>query len=527
VALVIAGRLAPMRRGHESETFVGRVWIDDDGNVERVTRRGAPAPPGFTNAPVVDVGTDAVVYPGFVDLHSHLAYNSLPLWSEDGEPHPYLHRDIWPGRPTYKPDVAWPAWSLMNAAPESVYAYVQVRALAGGTTAIQGWPMASRPPANRLVRSIDDDQVGPAEDPTSVSVQKLPKTELRARQREVLSTGRSFIYHLAEGQRGSNVAKELDDMSGATWSALQPGLIAIHCCALDADGFATWKSKAMPGRGKTAGTVVWSPFSNLWLYGSTTLVPDALASKVGVVLGTDWGPSGTKNLLGEIKVARLWSDHELWDLTDADLVRMITSVPGDALARAWQQPVGRLVRGALGDVTVLARRHRDVWANVVRARDADVLLVVVGGAPRFGTVPLMRAAGARNTTAVPIGSASRRVTLVRPDDTTATWTWTDVMRRLDAARADAARNPPRGPAGSRGRRRRRPPLAGDPEGTPPIAVRLDMPGGPMATAGPPPAGQTVRIPPIEPLPHDRRWLASIRGRGFHDGVLDHLRDFYL
>jgi hypothetical protein len=271
---------------------------------------------------------------------------------------------------------------------------------------------------------------------------------------------------------------------------------------------------------------VWSPFSNLWLYGSTTLVPDALASKVGVALGTDWGPSGTKNLLGEIKVARLWSDHEQWGLADADLVRMITSVPGDALARAWQQPVGRLVRGGLGDVTVLAQRHPDVWTNVVRARDADVSLVVVGGMPRFGTAALMQAAGAHNTTAVPVGSVSRRVTLVRPDDPTTTWTWTDVVRRLDAARADAARNPPRGPAGSRGRRRPRPALAGDPEGTPPIAVRLDMPGGPMARAGPPPAGQTVEIPPVEPLPHDRRWLASIRGRGFHGGVLDHLRDFY-
>ena len=154
-------------------------------------------------------------------------------------------------------------------------------------------------------------------------------------------------------------------------------------------------------------------------------------------------------------------------------------------------------------------------------------LVVVGGMPRFGTAALMQAAGARNTTAVPVGSVSRRVTLVRPDDPSTTWTWTDVVRRLDAARADAARNPPRGPAGSRGRRRPRAALAGDPEGTPPIAVRLDMPGGPMARAGPPPAGQTVKIPPIEPLPHDRRWLASIRGRGFHDGVLDHLRDFYV
>ena len=44
MAIVIAGRVAPMRRGAEDETFVGRVWLSDDGVVERVTRRDEAAP---------------------------------------------------------------------------------------------------------------------------------------------------------------------------------------------------------------------------------------------------------------------------------------------------------------------------------------------------------------------------------------------------------------------------------------------------------------------------------------------------
>jgi hypothetical protein len=35
--------------------------------------------------------------------------------------------------------VSWPSWILLKYAPECVLAYVQVRALAGGTTSIQGW----------------------------------------------------------------------------------------------------------------------------------------------------------------------------------------------------------------------------------------------------------------------------------------------------------------------------------------------------------------------------------------------------
>jgi cytosine/adenosine deaminase-related metal-dependent hydrolase len=523
MALVLVGKVAPMARGREVETFTGRVWIGDDGLVEKVTRRGQAAPSGFAEAPVVDVG-DAVIYPGFVDLHSHLGYNSLPLWAEPDEPAPYLHRGIWPGRATYKPEVSWPAWTLMELATETMYAYVQVRALAGGTTAIQGWPSASRPPTNRLVRPVDDDVVGTRADPVSVSVVTLDRSQLRAR-RDLLRAGTSFIYHLSEGQRGSNVAKEFGDVSRS--GCLQAGLIAIHANALDPAMFATWRDKARPTRSRPAGTIVWSPFSNLWLYGTSTLVPDAVAAKVNVALGTDWGPSGTKNLLGEIKVARLWSDHEGWGLEDRTLVEMITANPGDALRRAWEVPVGRLQRGALGDVTVLARRSRDAFRNVVEARDDDVALVVVGGQPLFGTRALMRAAGAVHTTAVPMGSASRRVSLVRPDDPSATWTWTDVVDRLEKARRSAARTPPRGASAGRGvGHPRRATRSFDPTGTAPMAVRLDMPGGPQEGAGPPPRGKTVKVPPIEPLHHDRRWVASITGRGFHGGVLDGLRRWY-
>ncbi|HET7487591.1 MAG TPA: hypothetical protein VFJ85_06640 [Acidimicrobiales bacterium] len=523
MSLVIAGHLVPLAPGAEDETFDGRVWIGDDGLVAAVTRSGQAAPSGFDGAPVVDVGGDLVL-PGFVDLHSHIGYNTLPLWTQPGEAAPYAHRDIWPNRKTYKPDVAWPAWTLSNAAPETMYAYVQTRALAGGTTAIQGWPAASRPPTNRLVRSVDDDQVGPLRDPVAVSLQALEKEQLQRRAKEVLGTGRSFVYHLAEGQVGSLAARDFDAMSGPGWTCLKPGFVAIHANALDAAAFRTWAQKAEAPAGSTAGTVVWSPLSNLWLYGSTTAVPDVRAAGIGVALGTDWGPSGTKNQLGEIKVARVWSDHQGWGLTDADLVRMITTTPGDALARAWKVPVGRLVPGGLGDVAVLSRRGGDVWHDVVAARDADVSLVVVGGRPRFGTAALLKAGGAANTTAVPVGTARRRVTLVRPDDPSKTWSWKDVLARLDSVRADAAVNPPRGAAGLRAAAGA--PGAGDPPGTPVIAVRLDMPGGPGATAGPPPKGQTVDIPPIEPLNHSRAWLASLKGRGFHGGVLDGLRSFY-
>ena len=56
---------------------------------------------------------------------------------------------------------------------------------------------------------------------------------------------------------------------------------------------------------------MWSPFSNLWLYGATTDVAAARARGLRLCLGSDWAPSGTKNLLGELKVADLYNRASL------------------------------------------------------------------------------------------------------------------------------------------------------------------------------------------------------------------------
>jgi cytosine/adenosine deaminase-related metal-dependent hydrolase len=519
--LVLAGTVAPMRKGDETSAFPGRVWLGDDGSVMAVTAQGQADPPGVVAPTVVEAG-DAVIYPGLVDLHSHLGYNSLPLWADAARASPYLHHDSWPGQDGYPEEVSWPAWILLDRAPECMLAYVQVRALAGGTTSIQGWPNVSRAPMNALVRCVDDDQVGPLSDPVMVSALTQTPAQLTDRASN-MAKGRVFVYHCAEGQPGSIVAREFEDL--AATGCLQRGLAAIHCSALDRSHFLRWKRAAHVPRG-AVGTVVWSPFSNLWLYGVTTDVPAARSNRLAVSLGSDWGPSGTKNLLGEIKVARIWSDRQGWSLTDHDLALMVTASPGDILGRAWGRPVGRLVEGGAGDAVVIARRTADPWKNLVSAREADVMLVVVAGRARYGTPELMRAAGERTTAAVRIGPAWRRVTLVRPEATDQAWSWTEVRSRLEAVRAAAAAVPPSGPSGTGRRRAIPPPFAGDPPGTPPIVARPDMPAVPAQVAGPPPKGVTVKIPPIEPIHHSRDWLLTIERRGFHGGVLDGLAGFY-
>ena len=121
------------------------------------------------------------------------------------------------------------------------------------------------------------------------------------------------------------------------------------------------------------------------LYAQTTLIDDVRAQGVRVCLGSDWGPSGTKNLLGEMKVARIAADRFGYSITDADIVEMVTSNPGTLLERCWHRPIGRLVKGGFADVTVVRGRGRGKpWKRIVAATERDVALVVIDGVPRYG-----------------------------------------------------------------------------------------------------------------------------------------------
>ncbi|MFC8597149.1 MULTISPECIES: amidohydrolase family protein [unclassified Isoptericola] len=502
--LVITGNVAPMAQGAAQAPAPGRVWIDGDTVVEVTTGRRRVA--GFSRATEVDVG-DAYVLPGFVDMHNHLAYNALPLWTEPGRTEPWLHNKHWPDADTYTESVTEPAWVYAKACPEALLAYVQVRAMAGGAAAAQGWPTANRG-YRTVMRNVDAEDVGTGRDDlvyTSV-VTKTGEALTTAVRRMIAGSG--FIYHCAEGRRGSRVLADYTDLDRA--DGLLPTLLAVHACAVDADRWARWAPA-------DAGGVVWSPTSNLLLYAETTLVDDARARGVTVCLGSDWGPSGTKNLLGEMKVARIAADHLGYAVTDAQIVEMVTSNPGLLLERCWHRPVGRLVPGALADVTVVRGRGRgDAWRRVVAARERDVALVVVGGVARYGDSSLMTAASAPPSFTVTVGGRRRRVALPDPADPQRAWSWTAVLDTLRAVQED----PQQAIANAQARASAGPRFAPDAE----LELFLDMPDTRRTgRAGPPKNPATVTIPPVPTLEHDAAYFDLLEAAPIPGGVLAPLR----
>src|SRR5262249_26299792 len=149
----------------------------------------------------------AFVLPGFIDLHNHLAYNVLPLWFEPERTEPWAHHKSWTDADTYTPSITEPAWVYAKAAPEALLAYVQVREMAGGATAAQGWPTANRG-YRTVVRNVDSEDVGTGRDDLIYTSVVTKSGQALVDDVQHMVDGSGFIYHCAEGQRGSRVLEE-------------------------------------------------------------------------------------------------------------------------------------------------------------------------------------------------------------------------------------------------------------------------------------------------------------------------------
>ena len=325
--------------------------------------------------------------------------------------------------------------------------------------------------------------------------------------------GAGFIYHCAEGQVGSFVAREWTDAANA--GCLGKTFIGIHCSAIAADDWKRWdKAKA--------GAVVWSPFSNLWLYGATIDVGAARKRDVAVCLGSDWGPSGTKNVLGEIKVAKLVSEKLGLGLSDRALMEMVTTNPGDALSRCWNKTIGRLMPGAFGDIAVVQPKgNASVGTQIVQATEREVALVVCGGIPRYGDAALMKAPSPGPSRPITVRGGRGGLPFPTERRPAACGRGPTSPARLDAVRAESGRGAEQSrrtaprlcrSVGCRGRAARA--HARHADGRQPIA------GDVRAHAA------EIVIPRRPSLLHDASFFKSIAGRGFHGGVLDGLRGFY-
>jgi 5-methylthioadenosine/S-adenosylhomocysteine deaminase len=395
--LALTGRIVTMD-GAFRTLDRGTVYVDA-GRIVAVQDAGLDAPAGFETTRAVPVrGT---IFPGLIELHNHLAYNALRLWHV---PRLFTNRGQWGGTADYQRLVTGPMKVLgsTEGVMPSLVRYVECKCLVGGVTTSQGIELFSNAGARRYYRGVvrNVEQTDDADLPEAVT--RIADVDARDPQRFLVRLKKQtcLLLHLSEGvddtARKHFRALRLAD---GEW-AITPALAGIHCAGLlDADFEVFGDRKA---------SMVWSPMSNLLLYGATSRVKSARDHGVRVGLGSDWAVSGSKNLLGELKVARLASDETAADLSDRDLVAMATREAASILG--WQNVLGSIMPGARADLIVLDGTTGDPYTALVHAAETALSLVMINGIPRFGTSSLMTRLGATGER-VTIGGRSRMLFL--------------------------------------------------------------------------------------------------------------------
>jgi cytosine/adenosine deaminase-related metal-dependent hydrolase len=143
--------------------------------------------------------------------------------------------------------------------------------------------------------------------------------------------------------------------------------------------------------------LIWSPRSNIELYGETADVATAKAVKttndqrLTIALAPDWSPSGSDGVLQELKYAAIWNAGQGSVFSNEELVRMVTMNP--ARLAGLSDKIGSIAPNMLADLVAI-RRSPGSTANafdaIVQAGPADVRLVVVGGVALYGDAELMQ-----------------------------------------------------------------------------------------------------------------------------------------
>ncbi|HUA97954.1 MAG TPA: amidohydrolase family protein [Terracidiphilus sp.] len=350
--------------------------------------------PDVPDAPALE--TDDLIFPGFIDLHNHPQFNIFPRWSP---PHTFPNRYAWRDWDPYREKIEIPYAKLTADGANfcEIDEYAEVKALIGGTTSMIGfaWNQPGRPVPSCIKGLVRD--LGlftgfygpePGHERIVNSIGILPRdmnADTAANIARGMREGRIDLLaiHIAEGlPTDPESAQELDMLEAH-------GLLTAHTALIHAVGLLPSQLERVQRAGAS---IVWSPHSNFVLYGATADVDAAFREGVTISLAPDWSPTGSDNMLDEIKYAAGVSRDKLDGLfSDRQLVEMASSVP--ARVARIDDKVGTLEPGMLADFFLVrpkAGASGNPYAELVDGDITNIEMVVIGGVPVYGAPAMLR-----------------------------------------------------------------------------------------------------------------------------------------
>lgn len=375
----------------------GQVAIDANGLISCVGCDCSAAAPGAKRISC----PQGVISPGLINTHDHLTYaQNLPHVDVSGVR--YDHRHEWRVGANGKPKIP----STGSATTDQVL-WGELRFVMGGATSTVGAGGGIG-----LLRNLDNpsNEEGLSQPPVAADTFPLGDSDglmlttgcgyPAITKASSLAADDSYEPHIAEGV---SVAAHNEFVCTSSFAQGGQDLMTdktalIHGVGLSAPDYARLS--------QVHGSLVWSPRSNLALYGNTAQATTAARLGVSIALGTDWIITGSMNLLRELKCAdSLNANYYDHYFSDRALFDMVTS--NAARATATDDVIGSLVAGKIADIAIFDGSVHADYRALIDAQPSDVSLVMRGGKSLYGEANVVAAVAADCDAIDVCGSAKR------------------------------------------------------------------------------------------------------------------------
>jgi cytosine/adenosine deaminase-related metal-dependent hydrolase len=327
---------------------------------------------------------DGVIGAAFINTHDHIEWAQLAP-----QPHTakYDHRHEWRKGKNGKPKISTPkAGTLVE-----VGAWGELRFLLSGTASTLGGTGGKG-----MLRNLDAGAGQEGLFSPIVNFDTFPLGDsdgqlltsctypVSSSKQATIDKAEAYLPHVAEGI-AATAENEFDCEDGddpSQLDVLDPKTALIHAIGL--------KPADISKIASTGTSVIWSPRSNIDLYGFTAPVSALAKSGVRIALGTDWTPSGSANMQRELYCADSYNKEHLGGFfSDYDLYRMVTVDAAGIVGAA--DKIGELKAGYFADLTIWNGKGKaDAFDVAVHALMGDVALVLRGGKVLAGETDVVK-----------------------------------------------------------------------------------------------------------------------------------------